>query len=49
MTFFDDDSDYYDPVADELRYERDAERRHQARLLRHPDPRDPDFEDDNDE
>ena len=45
-----DDYDYdYDYVAEQLRYERDAERRHQAQRLRHPDPRDPDFEDDNDE
>ena len=46
MTFDDYDDDY---VAEQLRYEQDAERRYQAQRLRHPDPRDPDFEDDTDE
>ena len=36
---------YYDAEFDmeELRAERDAERRYRNQLLRHPDPRDSDF------
>lgn len=44
-----DFEDYYDGEADELRQQDKWERRQRNRLMRNPDPRDPDYPGQDDE